>query len=186
MKLYTRTGDDGNTGLYGGGRVPKCALRVAAYGEVDELNAVLGWCLLSLGAPLIERGIAIQHALFGVGAELASAPANPVGGTFVPIEADQVATLEHWIDESCAVVQPLRTFILPGGSEGGARLHLARVVCRRAERAVIHLAQSEPLRPVVIQYLNRLSDLLFAWARQFNADSGRPETPWRARTPDDA
>ncbi len=183
MKLYTRTGDDGTTGLIGGGRVPKDDARVSAYGEIDELNAVMGWCACPLEQTQVDRVQHIQHTLFVIGAELATTPGNTARPSFVPIEEAEVKGLEGWIDESTDHVPPLRNFILPGGSEGGARLHVARSVCRRAERAVITLASSEEVRPVIIHYLNRLSDLLFVWARETNHDQGQPEVPWEPTHP---
>ncbi len=183
MKLYTRTGDDGTTGLIGGGRVPKDHSRVSAYGEIDELNAVLGWCGCALEEALVERIQHAQHRLFVIGAELATTPGNTARPSFVPIEDAEVERLERWIDESSDPVPPLRNFILPGGSEGGARLHVARSVCRRAEREVITLASLEEVRPVIIHYLNRLSDLLFAWARETNHTQSQPEIPWEPTHP---
>lgn len=183
MKLYTRTGDDGTTGLFGGARVGKDALRVCAYGEIDETNAVLGWCVVVARAPVGGRLEHIQNALFVIGAELASAPQNKAAESFVRIEDGEVARLEAWIDESTADVPALRNFILPGGGEAAARLHVARGVCRRAERSVVHLAEHETVRPVVIRYLNRLSDLLFAWARWMNHAEGCTEVPWKPAKP---
>ena len=183
MKLYTRTGDDGTTGLIGGGRVPKDHARVLAYGEIDELNAVLGWCGCALEEALVQRLQHAQHQLFAIGAELATAPGNTTPASFVPLEDVEVERLENWIDESTDHVPPLRNFILPGGSEGGARLHVARGVCRRAERQVITLASSEEVRPIIIHYLNRLSDLLFAWARETNHTQNQPEIPWEPTHP---
>ncbi len=183
MKLYTRTGDDGTTGLIGGGRVPKDHARVSAYGEIDELNAVLGWCNCQLEQIQVERVQYIQNTLFVIGAELAMMPTNTASPSFVPIGEAEVERLESWIDESTDPVPPLRNFILPGGSEGGGRLHVARGVCRRAERVVITLASSEEVRPVIIRYLNRLSDLLFAWARETNHNQSQPEIPWEPNPP---
>ena len=183
VKLYTRTGDDGTTGLIGGGRVRKDHVRVSAYGEIDELNPVLGWCSCSLEQAQVDRVQHIQNTLFAIGAELATTPGNTTRPSFVPIEDAEVERLESWIDESTEHVPPLRNFILPGGSEGGARLHVARSVCRRAERAVITLASSEEVRPVIIRYLNRLSDLLFAWARETNHTQSQPEIPWEPTHP---
>jgi len=183
VKLYTRTGDDGTTGLIGGGRVPKDHARVSAYGEIDELNALLGWCGCAAEGARMQRLQATQHQLFAIGAELATTPSNTTRPSFVPIEDAEVERLEGWIDESTDQVPRLRNFILPGGSEGGARLHVARGVCRRAERAVITLASSEEVRPVIIHYLNRLSDLLFAWARETNHTQSQPEIPWEPTHP---
>lgn len=184
MKLYTKTGDDGTTGLIGGGRIRKNKSRVSAYGEVDELNAVLGWCDVVLNSPLKDHIGHIQNMLFVIGAELATDPKNPPGHSIVHIDDAEVDRLEGWIDQASNAVAALGQFILPGGAEAGARLHVARAVCRRAERAIVQLADREPVRPVVLRYLNRLSDLLFAWARQANAERGAAETPWNPSNAD--
>ncbi len=177
MKLYTKRGDDGLTDLIGGQRVPKHHLRVDAYGCVDELNAAIG---LSLADCLIDavRGplITVQRRLFDLGAQLAtpaSAQASPARLT-----ADHAAELEARIDTACEPLPPLRTFILPGGTVLAARLHLARTVCRRAERCVAALAEQEPVDPAALIYLNRLADLLFALARRANFEAGVEDVPW--------
>lgn len=177
MKLYTKTGDDGSTGLLSGPRVLKDHPRVTAYGEVDELNAMIGWaaCAPAEGAELAACLVRVQSDLFSMGAELA----DPKGRSDLAVLSDQdVRRLEGWIDESCARTTPLKSFILPGGSEAASRLHIARTVCRRAERACVHLSADVRLRPVLIRYLNRLSDLLFAWAREANAVRGVADVPW--------
>ena len=184
MKLYTKHGDDGTTGLIGGARVGKDDPRVAAYGEVDELNAVLGWCAVQPISTLIPQLQQIERTLFVVGAELASPAQNKPRQALVPIDDADVVRLENWIDEATADSPALNSFILPGGSESGSRLHVARAVCRRAERAVVGLAKQEDVRPVIVRYLNRLSDLLFAWARQQNHAQGQPEIPWKPSKPD--
>lgn len=184
MKLYTKTGDDGTTGLFGGERVSKNHPRVTAYGEVDELNAAIGVVLANVGRepPEVDRAFVqrlteMQGDLFVLGAELATP--NPRGS--VPtIRASDVERIERWIDEAVAPVPPLRTFILPGGTALAAHLHLARTVCRRAERAVVGLAGETKLDANVIVYLNRAGDLLFAWARWINHRAGQAETPWIA------
>jgi cob(I)alamin adenosyltransferase len=180
--LYTRAGDKGETSLFGGQRVAKDNLRVEAYGDIDELNSVIGVAVAFLRqrrpARLLEG---IQNQLFDLGAELASegrAKRERGGLTFV-LSADKVAEVERWIDEYDAKVPPLKTFILPAGSGAAAFLHLARTVCRRAERAVVKLAHSEAVNPNIIAYLNRLSDLLFALARYVNKAQGGRERPWR-------
>ncbi|RME38952.1 MAG: cob(I)yrinic acid a,c-diamide adenosyltransferase [Planctomycetota bacterium] len=180
MNLYTRKGDDGRTGLLGGRRVSKSNLRVCAYGEVDELNAVLGMCVSAAEEDLSETLRAIQNDLFVIGGVLAS---EPEGKTPARIEPADVARLERWIDEACAQVPPLKHFVLPGGSERAARLHHARTVCRRAERAVVALSESGPVPDVILAYLNRLSDLLFALARRANHRDGIAETLWRPSAP---
>jgi len=180
MKIYTRKGDKGETGLIGGTRMLKSALRVEAYGEVDELNAVLGWIRAKLTDETIrEELLQIQRDLFAVGAQLA----DPTGhveekAEKAGVSEGRVRELEGIIDRYDTVLSPLRAFILPGGSEGGALLHLARTVCRRAERRMVALSQDVPLSPVLITYINRLSDLLFTLARAVNRETGIEEIPW--------
>lgn len=177
MRLYTKQGDDGRTGLIGGGRVEKDSTRVAAYGHVDELNACMGLVrCATLSEPLPDRVSAIQNLLFEMGAYLAT-PKSGVETEFKP-RAAPIATLETWIDEASDAVPPLRQFVLPGGTEASARLHLARTVCRRAERAVVTLMREEKMGPTVVICLNRLSDLLFAWARYANHAAGADDVPW--------
>ena len=177
MKIYTRAGDGGETGLYGGQRVPKDALRVETYGTVDECNAALGVAL-----PLLEDAEArevvtrLQGELFEVGADLATPLSE--GETVPRVRPEETARLESEIDRFEAELPPLRHFILPGGSPGGAALHLARAVCRRAERRLVALAAVEPVSPEVRRYLNRLSDHLFVLARLVSHRAGTPETVW--------
>jgi len=180
-KLYTRTGDEGQTALYGGGRVGKDHLRVEAYGSVDELNSALGVAVSFLRQRRVAAALqSIQNELFNIGSELASesGPRAQKGRQFLDPEG-KIAALERLIDEYDAKVPPVRTFILPSGSQGGALLHLARGVCRRAERAVVRLSREEDVNPHVLTYLNRLSDLLFVLARYVNKAARKPETPWR-------
>ena len=181
MKIYTRSGDRGDTGLIGGQRVKKSVPRVAAYGGVDELNAVLGLAIAELGAGSPAADLArIQSALFTLGAELATpAAAEPARGV-EPLPAAETAWLEASIDAIGDRVPPLAHFILPGGSRAGATLHLARTVCRRAERAIVALAAEEPVRAEVLAYVNRLSDYLFMLARAVNAGAGAVEPKWVA------
>jgi cob(I)alamin adenosyltransferase len=186
MKIYTRTGDTGETALFGGGRVPKDHLRVEAFGEVDELNAVVGWVVGSLegsgGKDLVERLRSIQEDLFAIGAHLATPSATEGSGaaaSLPPLPAERIASMEGWIDEADARLKPLRNFVLPGGCETAARLHLARTVCRRAERRVMTLAANSPVEGTIIVYLNRLSDLLFTLARLTNLEAGVNDVPWR-------
>lgn len=181
MKIYTRTGDDGNTALFGGGRVPKDALRVEAYGTVDELNAVLGWSLTQLAdEPSRARLESVQHDLFAIGSALATPP--PAEGRRSPeipdVPVDRVAEMEGWIDEADDELPALRAFVLPGGSPGAAALHVARTVCRRAERTVVALAREEHVADGVTVYINRLSDLLFTLARLENHRVGREDVEW--------
>jgi cob(I)alamin adenosyltransferase len=180
-RIYTRTGDEGETGLFGGGRVRKSHARVAAYGELDELNAVLGWCVAVAGA---DRGFGdrlrrVQEDLFALGAHLATPPDARSRDHLPPLPGQRPAEMESWIDEAETELEPLRSFILPGGSPAGAALHLARTVCRRAERAAVRLAEEDEVDALVLTYLNRLSDLLFDLARLANHRAGTPETAWR-------
>jgi len=181
VKIYTRTGDDGTTGLLGPGRVLKCAPRVEAYGTVDELNAALGAARSLDGAAwLATEFAAIQSRLFSLGAELAAS--SPAALEKLERIADtDVARLEEWIDRLDAGLPPLERFILPGGSPLAAELHRARTLCRRAERRVVALGQSETVELRLVRYLNRLADLLFVMARWCNLRAGLPEIEWRAR-----
>ncbi len=179
MKIYTRGGDDGSTGLLGGARVSKAALRVEAYGSIDELNAILGWVRAGGPSGNVDATLAsLQSACFRLGAWLASAPGKEPA--VAPIEAEDVERLEAAVDAMESGLQPLRTFILPGGSEVGARLHVARTVCRRAERALVALAQTgeHEVAPMALCWINRLSDLLFVQARWVNHRAGSAEVPW--------
>jgi cob(I)alamin adenosyltransferase len=182
MKIYTRSGDDGDTALFGGGRVPKAHARVEAYGTVDELNAVVGVAVSSVQDPEIEARLeTIQHDLFTLGSDLATPPAR--AGRKRPATPElppgRIAEMESWIDEADEELPPLKAFVLPGGSEGAAALHLARTVCRRAERTVVALRESESVSEGVVPYLNRLSDLLFTFARLENHRSGVADVEWR-------
>ena len=180
MKIYTRTGDDGTTGLLGPGRVQKSDPRVEAYGSVDELNAALGVARsLDAGGWLGGDLATIQGRLFSLGAELAAiAPAALAG--LERIGDQDVATLERVIDRLEADLPPLKNFILPAGHVLAAELHLARTVCRRAERRLVSLAASTAVEPRLIHYLNRLADLLFVMARWCNQRAGVAEVEWRA------
>ena len=180
MKIYTRTGDLGETGLMGGARVPKDHVRVTAYGEVDETNAVLGVVLAhSRVAKVNDLLRGIQRDLFALGAELADVrPPGKGRKAKAAVTKALVTHLEKAIDAHERGLPPLRAFILPGGSRAGALLHLARTVCRRAERSVVGLARTAKVDPLAIVYLNRLSDLLFVLARYENAGAGEPEIPW--------
>ena len=181
MKIYTKTGDDGTTGLFGGGRVSKDDLRVEAYGTADELNALLGVARAAGPDATVDRTLTrIQVDLFVLGAELATNPGHKKqkGRGVDQVFEEDVQLLEADIDRAQDELPPLTSFILPGGTACGAALHHARVVCRRAERCVITLSKREPVRPEVIRYLNRLADLLFVLARLVSHRDGRPETPW--------
>jgi|SRR5438105_2223903 len=177
MKIYTRAGDDGSTGLLGPGRVPKNAARIEAFGAVDELNAVLGVARAQdPGSELATELEALQASLFALGAELATV-APGIGGP--RIQASQVEALEASIDRLDLELAPLTNFILPAGTPLAAQLHFARTVCRRAERRVVALAQADPVGGEVLRYLNRLADLLFVMARVANRRAGVADTVWR-------
>lgn len=183
LKIYTKTGDAGETGLFGGGRVPKDHRRVEAYGQVDELNAALGLAM-SLAPEEWEHALCqtIQRSLFTIGAELATP--NPAGEKLAkaldggPIGDAEVRALEEAIDRHEAQLEALNQFILPGGTPKAAALHLARTVCRRAERRVVAFARETAVSPAIVKYLNRLSDLLFVLARAANAHARRPDVKW--------
>ena len=178
-RIYTRTGDEGMTGLGGGQRVAKDSRRVAAYGTVDELNSQIG---LAVASGLCERLTAelasVQNELFDLGADLATPAPSQARHPVPTIEARHVEKLERLIDEFNDVVGPLTNFLLPGGSPGAAQLHVARTVCRRAEREAITLARDEEIGATVLPYLNRLSDALFVMARYENHQAGVPEPLW--------
>lgn len=180
-KLYTKTGDDGTTGLFGGTRVAKASPRVNACGTVDETNAAIG-VARALGPD--ERAQAVlglvQEDLFTLGAELACAPGREAKLHMDRLGERDIERLEHAIDEADTATAPLKTFVLPGGTPVAAALHMARTVCRRAERAVLLLDDAPPRRELVV-YLNRLSDLLFALARRANAVAGVADVPWHPR-----
>jgi cob(I)alamin adenosyltransferase len=173
-KIYTRTGDDGSSGLVDGSRASKSGRRMTAIGEVDEANAALGVAIAALvPGDLTEHLLGIQNDLFDLGADLATP-----GEVGLRIVASQVERLEHAIDAMNAELEPLRSFILPGGSDAVAALHVARTVVRRAERAAVALHEREPLNPQLLAYLNRLSDLLFVTARYVAAKEGG-DVLWR-------
>ena len=174
-RIYTRTGDDGTTGLANGKRTKKSSTRVEALGSLDELNSTIG-LVVAFGTPAaVSQCLGeIQHQLFTFGAELA-------GANECATDSTAISALEKQIDNFDARLRPLQNFILPGGSQAGAACHLARAVCRRAERDLIRLSQSEQVNLLALQYLNRLSDLLFVTARTLNHSSSQPETRWRPR-----
>jgi cob(I)alamin adenosyltransferase len=178
MKVYTRTGDDGSTALWGGARVSKSDLRVEAYGAVDEANAALGLARAAGLSRAIDEVLGrAQASLFRVGALLATPPGSV--SAVPPVAAAEVEDLERAIDAAEASLPPLTTFVVPGGAEAAARLHLARTVVRRAERRVVALRAHDPVDALLVRYLNRLSDLLFVQARAANRDAGVPEVPWK-------
>ena len=182
MKIYTRTGDKGDTGLFGGVRVPKNDARVEAYGTIDETNAAIGVALAACEVALVKRVLGeVQSDLFTLGAELSSASGQEARlGIQLLTDAD-VLRLEHAIDEAEAPLPPLKNFVLPGGPPDVAALHLARTVARRAERRVLSLSQREPVRGTLLVYLNRLADLLFVLARRAGHENGATEVPWAPR-----
>jgi cob(I)alamin adenosyltransferase len=194
MKIYTKTGDAGDTGLFGGARVSKASARVEAYGDVDELNSVLGVVRAEGplgGAPGVpaseaEPGVfdallaSIQSRLFDLGAELANEKGKDLGIALV--DEEDVVAMERAIDLAETELAPLRTFVMPGGTRLAAQLHLGRTVCRRAERRVVALGESgATVRPELLRYLNRLSDLLFVLARLANHRAGMADVPWLGR-----
>ena len=171
-KVYTRTGDGGETALVGGARVSKASPRVEAYGDVDELNSLIGLARALLEDQEIDEALAlIQNDLFTVGGDLAS----PAGIEVPRVAESFVSTLEELSDRFLKELEPLKEFILPGGGEAGATLHLARTVARRAERRVVALSETEEINTETVVYLNRLSDLLFILARAVNRRAGIPE-----------
>jgi cob(I)alamin adenosyltransferase len=181
MKIYTKTGDEGATGLFGGGRVGKDHPRVEAYGDVDELNAALGMARAVELMPRIDEVLVpLQRDLFGIGALLATPDLAKMHEQLAKarIDAERIAELERAIDACEQELEPLRAFILPGGTPKSAALHVARTVCRRAERRVIALQREVEIPQIVVVYLNRLSDLLFMLARLANKRAGAGEVTW--------
>lgn len=179
-KIYTRTGDDGTTGLADGSRIAKDAARMEAIGDVDELNSAVGALLTEMLPDTLRVTMtAVQHDLFDLGGEL-SVPGHDI------ISANHVARLERELDALNAQLPPLRDFVLPGGSRAAAAAHLARAVCRRAERRLVTLSHADAVPPLLLQYLNRLSDLLFVAARALNRHAGAGDVLWeqgKSRTP---
>ena len=177
MKIYTRKGDDGTTGLFGGPRVRKDALRVEAYGDVDELNSALGVAREELPPGDLRSLVdALQSELFTIGAELATPDKSKNVPRVAPAQVDR---MEREIDRLETELPEMRNFILPGGSRAGAALHLCRTICRRAERKVVQLSAHEEVSAEALAYLNRLSDLLFVMARAANLRAGGQEIPWK-------
>lgn len=180
MKIYTRTGDDGTTGLIGGQRVRKCEARLECYGTTDELNATLGWTVV--GAPdwlhpLIEP---IQNELFVIGSHLAAPENDPAVVKHLPVFEDaSCSRLEMQIDQAEAEMPALANFILPGGTETASRLHIARTVSRRAERNIVEFSLDRPVNPLILTYINRLSDWLFVHARLANFRAGVSDVIWK-------
>ena len=178
MKIYTKTGDDGTTGLIGGERVRKCDPRLDCYGTIDETNAALGVAAVTAPAALVAMIREIQNDLFVIGSHLAT-PSESVHSQSLPLLDEAMITrLEMQIDTAEHTLPPLRQFILPGGCETAARLHLARTISRRAERLLVDFALDRPVPTVILTYLNRLSDWLFVQARWANHDAGIADVPW--------
>ncbi len=173
-KLYTRSGDDGSTGLVGGARCAKDDLRVESYGEVDELNAILGMAAQAARPSMRAAIETVQQRLFDLGAHLADGREEPQ----IALDEGDIEQLEHWVDEALEGLEALTSFVLPGGGELAARLHLARTVCRRAERSLVRSARQSPRSPIALHFLNRLSDLLFAWSRAAAHEDGQTELLW--------
>jgi cob(I)alamin adenosyltransferase len=181
MKIYTRTGDTGETGLFGGGRVPKDHPRVAAYGDVDELNSAIGVARATAPAALFDETLdLVQRDLFAIGGHLATPDPDKVAKALVKasLADERIAQFERLMDEADEELPPLRAFVLPAGTPKAAALHLARTVCRRAERSVVHLGHAETVPDRFLVYLNRLSDLLFTLARLANHRDGRADATW--------
>jgi cob(I)alamin adenosyltransferase len=181
-KIYTKTGDDGTTGLGGGQRVPKDALRIATFGTVDELNAVIGVALADGLDPTITTELTrVQHELFHLGSDLCILEADKAKRAVPTIDGSHVHALEVSMDAMTETLGPLTNFILPGGSMGAAQLHIARTVCRRAERLAVALGREEAIGAFVISYLNRLSDTLFVMARWENRFRHVDDVTWNSR-----
>jgi cob(I)alamin adenosyltransferase len=181
MKIYTRTGDQGETGLFGGGRVPKDHPRVAAYGEVDELSSAIGVARATAPSDFFDSLLeSVQRDLFAIGGQLASPEPDKVAKALekADLSGDRAAEFEQVMDKADLELPPLRAFVLPAGTPKAAALHLARTVCRRAERSVVHLAHDAPVPAGFVVYLNRLSDLLFTLARLANHRAGTGDVTW--------
>jgi cob(I)alamin adenosyltransferase len=181
MRIYTKTGDKGETALFGGGRVPKDHPRVAAYGDVDELNSVIGLIRATEPAALFDSLLeSIQRDLFSIGGHLATPDPERVSKALekAALSPERVSEFERAMDEAERELPPLKAFVLPAGTPKAASLHLARTVCRRAERSVVHLAHTNDVPGLFMVYLNRLSDLLFTLARLANHRAGVPDVTW--------
>lgn len=184
MRLYTKTGDDGTTGLFGGQRVSKDHPRVEAYGTLDEFNAAIGLAAAAcdprrpLHAGLLEIFAQLQSRLFDIGADLATPEGDKHEKKIQRIDEHHVEEAERWIDEIDDGNSPMKSFVMPGGTELASRLHVARTICRRAERLMVALHHAEPISAATIVYVNRISDLLFAMARRVNKDAGVADVPW--------
>jgi cob(I)alamin adenosyltransferase len=178
MKIYTKTGDDGTTGLIGGDRVRKCDARLECFGTVDELNAHLGLAAVVAPADIAKVISEVQNDLFVLGSHLATASESRHAAALPALDESLITRLEMQIDAADAILPPLKQFILPGGCETAARLHVARTVCRRAERLLVDFSLDRPVPSTILTYLNRLSDWLFVHARLANHHAGVPDVPW--------
>ena len=181
MKIYTRTGDDGSTGLIGGSRVPKHDPAIECYGTVDELNAAIGVAAVVADAELAGWLRQVQAELFTIGSHLATPEGSSKTASLPPLDGQWIVRLESQIDTAESSLPPLQNFILPGGTEAAARLHLARTVCRRAERLLVAFSRERTLDPILLTYMNRLSDWLFVQARRANHLAGHADVPWVSR-----
>lgn len=181
MKIYTKTGDSGNTSLFGGKRVEKDNQRIEAYGTLDELNSVIGLILVEKVNDKTRKILTIlQQSLFVIGSELAT-PSDVQSKAIRPLTNEEISVLENYIDEIDADLPSLKNFIIPGGTKSASLLHFARTVCRRAERRIVEIDKSENISKNIIAYINRLSDLLFVIARYENYVTSTPETEWKPR-----
>lgn len=184
MKLYTKSGDDGTTGLFSGVRVVKDHQRIESYGTIDEFNASLGMCCSacekhnSLHRRLLEIFSILQSRMFDIGADLATPEGTNNEAKIKRIASEDVSEIEGWIDEIDAQNTPLKAFVMPGGTELASRIHLARTICRRAEREMIKLSHGEAVGNFLVVYVNRVSDLMFAMARLVNKNAGVQDVPW--------
>lgn len=179
MKIYTKTGDDGTTGLIGGERVRKCDARLDCYGTIDETNAALGVAAVTASPAMVVILREIQNDLFVIGSHLATPTESAHAQSLPPMDEAMITRLEMQIDTAEQVLPPLRQFILPGGTETAARLHLARTISRRAERLLVDFALDRPTSAILLTYLNRLSDWLFVHARLANHEAGVADIPWK-------
>ncbi len=178
MKIYTKTGDKGETGLFGAGRVSKDSLRIEAYGTVDELNSFIGYAITEINdAELKKILFKIQNQLFIVGSDLA-APNEDKQGIIPRVKEEYIKEVENHIDFFSEKLEELKNFILPGGTKGASLLHIARSVCRRAERKIVKLNKAEKVNPFIIIFLNRISDFLFVLARYENKINNQPDVNW--------
>ena len=180
MKIYTKSGDTGDTGLYGGSRISKGELRIESYGAVDELNSYLG-LIANFELECIKSDFLydLQSILFDMGSYLASVPGKKLN--LPELKEESVLEVEKEIDEMSGILPPLKSFILPGGSSEASHVHIARTICRRAERRIVSLNKLEPVNPLILRFTNRLSDYLFVLARMVILEQGRNEIMWKPR-----